>query len=112
MEVAVLLLLRNHAQLEVAIERLDQRSGGLGYLLVNVLNFGLHSVKLLSEQLDQFVVFLQVTISLAGQVLPSRIKYVHHAEVTGRVCGILRILLGRVELAHALYSVKYITSTH
>lgn len=94
MEVAVFLLLRNHAHLQVAIERLDQRGGSLSYLLVDVLNFGPHGVQLLPEQLDQLVVFLQVSIGLAGEVLPSGKRYVYHAEVSGCVCGILRILLG------------------
>jgi hypothetical protein len=101
LEVAVFFLLRNHAHLEVTIEGLDQRGGSLGDLFINVLNFSLHGVQLLPEKLDQLVVLLQVTIGLASEVLPSVIKYLHHAEVTGCVRGILRILLGRVELAHA-----------
>ena len=69
LEVIILLLLAYHTQLERAVKRFNQRVGGLQNLLVYVLYFGAHRVQLLPEQLDQFVVFLQIFVGLARQVL-------------------------------------------
>lgn len=44
LEVGILLLLRDHAHLQIAVERLNQRSSGFGYLLVDVVNLGPHRV--------------------------------------------------------------------
>ena len=69
LEVIILLLLAYHTQLERAVKRFNQRVGGLQNLLVYVLYFGAHRVQLLPEQLDQFVVFLQIFVGLARQGL-------------------------------------------
>ncbi len=69
LEVGILLLLTNHAQLESAVERLDEGSGGLSDLLVDVVDLGLHGHQFLPEELDQLVVLLQLAVSLPRQVL-------------------------------------------
>jgi hypothetical protein len=42
LEVSVLFLLVCHAQLQTAVERLDERSSSLDYFLVDVIDLGLH----------------------------------------------------------------------
>lgn len=64
LEVVILLLLVYHAQLETAVEGLNERSGGCGDLLIYVVYFGLHGVQLLPEELDQLVILLKVLICL------------------------------------------------
>lgn len=113
LKVPVFFLLWYHAHFESAVKGLDQGSGCLCDLLVDVVDLGLHGVEFLPEKLYQLMVLLQVPVSLASEVLPSRREYVHHAEVASCVRGVLRVLLGRLELAHGFaYIIKYITSTH
>lgn len=69
LEVAVLLLLTYHAQLQSSVQRLDEGSCRLNYLLVNILDLGLHRVQILPVQLDQLVVLLQILVGLPRQIL-------------------------------------------
>lgn len=52
LEVGVFLLLVDHAQLQRAVQGLDQGRGGFGYLLVDVFDLGAHGLQLLPEELD------------------------------------------------------------
>lgn len=64
MEIVIFFLLVDHAQLETAVEGLNEWRRGRGDLLVDVVYFGLHRIQLLPEQLDQLVVLLQVLVRL------------------------------------------------
>lgn len=44
LEVGILFLLRDHAHLQIAVERLNQRSSSFHYLLVDVVDLGPHGV--------------------------------------------------------------------
>ena len=65
LEVAILLLLGDHAQLQSSVQRLDKRSCGLRDLFVYILDFSPHGVQLLPKELDELVVLLQVLVGLA-----------------------------------------------
>ena len=69
LEIVILLLLVYHSQFETTVEWLDQWGCCLHYFLVDVLNFSLHGVELLSVQLDQFVVLLEILVCLPGEIL-------------------------------------------
>lgn len=66
LEVVILLFLGYHAQLQSSVQRLHKRRCGLRDLLVYILDFGPHGVQLLTEELDQLVVLLQVLVCLSG----------------------------------------------
>lgn len=66
LEIVILFLLVDHAQLEAAVEGLDEWGRGGGDLFVDVVYFGLHRIQLLPEQLDQLMVLLQVFVRLPG----------------------------------------------
>lgn len=69
LEVAVLLLLVDHSQLERPVERFYQGRRGLDDLLIDVLYFGLHGVDFLPEELYKSMVLLEIFICLFGEIL-------------------------------------------
>ena len=69
LEVVIFLLLVDHPQLQAAVEGLHKRGRGFYYLLVYVLDFGLHRVEFLPVQLDEFVVLLEIFVGFPGQIL-------------------------------------------
>lgn len=48
------------------------------------------------------MVILKVLIGFSREILSSCREYLDHAEVAGRVGGVLRILLRGLKLAHSL----------
>jgi hypothetical protein len=58
LKVTVFFLLGYHAQLETAVEGLDERGCSFCDFFVDVVDFSLHGVEFLSEELDELVVFL------------------------------------------------------
>ena len=72
LEVGILFLLVDHAQLERPVECLDEGASGISNLIVGVLDFVAHALELLPEQLNQLVVLLQVLVSFPHQILSIR----------------------------------------
>jgi hypothetical protein len=69
LEIVVLFLLIGHPQLKCFEQWINQRAGSVRNLVIIVLDFVLHCFELLPEEFNQFVVLLQILITLTHQIL-------------------------------------------